>query len=53
MSIEGAVGAVDGVGAATVDIETATVKVDYDDPATMDDIIAAIEGQGYDVPAQG
>ena len=52
-SIETAVGALDGVGEATVDVATATVKVSYDSPATIDGVIAAIEGQGYDVPAQG
>jgi copper chaperone len=53
MSIEGAVNDVDGVGTAIVDIEARTVAIDYDDPATIDGIIAAIEEQGYEVPAQG
>ena len=52
-SIEGAVGGVDGVAKAVVDIEAATVTVGFDSPATMDAIVGAIEQQGYDVPAQG
>ena len=51
-SIEGAVGEVAGVSAATVDIDAATVTVGFDEPATMGAIVEAIEGQGYDVPAQ-
>jgi len=53
MSIEGAVAALPGVESATVDVESATVSVAYADPATLDDIVGAIESQGYDVPAQG
>jgi copper chaperone len=53
MSIEGAVGALDGVAAASVDIDARTVSVTYGDPATRDAIVAAIEAQGYDVPDQG
>ena len=52
-SIEGAVGAVGGVARAVVDIEAATVEVAFDDPATIEDVVAAIESQGYEVPAQG
>lgn len=52
MSIEGAVSAVPGVTSATVDIDGATVAVAFDDPATIDEIVGAIEGQGYEVPAQ-
>ena len=51
-SIEGAVSALDGVASAAVDIESATVSVSYDDPASLDTIVAAIEEQGYEVPAQ-
>jgi len=51
-SLEGAVGAVSGVQSAVVDIEAATVTVGFDDPATMDAIVGAIEDQGYEVPAQ-
>jgi copper chaperone len=53
MSIEGAVGALPGVEHAVVDVEKATISVSFDDPATIDDIVGAIEGQGYEVPAQG
>jgi copper chaperone len=53
MSIEGAVGAVEGVAKAEVTVDRATVDVTFDDPATLDQIVAAIESQGYEVPAQG
>lgn len=49
-SLEGAIGALDGVDEVTVDVPTATISVSYGDPVTMDAIVAAIEGQGYDVP---
>lgn len=49
MSIEGAVGQVAGVTKAEVDVPTTTVTVAFDDPATMEAIVAAIEGQGYEV----
>jgi copper chaperone len=51
-SIEGALNPLPGVDQATVDIPAATVTVDYDESAiTRADIVAAIEEQGYDVPA--
>ena len=53
MSIEGAVGALEGVTKAEVDVPTATVAVTFDDPAGVESIVAAIEEQGYDVPDQG
>jgi copper chaperone len=53
MSIEGAVQALEGVTAATVDVPTATVAVAFDAPASFDAIKDAIEEQGYNVPAQG
>lgn len=53
MSIEGAVGAVEGVAKAEVTVDRATVDVTFDDPATLDQIVAAIESQGYEVPTQG
>jgi copper chaperone len=53
MSIEGAVGGVDGVTNAVVDVSSATVAVAFDDPASFDSIKTAIEDQGYDVPDQG
>jgi copper chaperone len=49
-SLEGAIGDLAGVDRVTVDVPTATIDVSFDDPATMADIVAAIEGQGYDVP---
>jgi len=51
-SIEGAVGALDGVTSAAVDVEQRTVSVEFDAPASVDGIIEAIEDQGYEVPAQ-
>lgn len=53
MSIEGAVGALDGVTRAEVDVASATVSVTFDDPAGIASIVSAIEEQGYDVPEQG
>lgn len=53
-SIEGALQPMAGIDAAEVDIEATTVTVTYDDGAvTRDQIIAAIEEQGYDVPQAG
>ncbi|MEK7252662.1 MAG: cation transporter [Actinomycetota bacterium] len=49
MSLEGALGEVVGVAKAAVDIPSATITVSFDDPATMQDLVAAIEGQGYEV----
>ena len=51
-AIEGAVGALDGVSTAEVNVEQKTVSVAFDSPASVDGIIGAIEDQGYDVPAQ-
>ena len=51
-SIEGAVGSLDGVSNAVVDIEATTVVVAFDDPANLEAIIGAIEDQGYEVPTQ-
>ncbi|MFQ5554093.1 MAG: heavy-metal-associated domain-containing protein [Acidimicrobiia bacterium] len=48
-SIEGAVGELDGVSNVDVSIETRTVDVRYAEPSTRTEIIAAIEGQGYEV----
>jgi len=49
MSLEGALGKVAGVKRASVDVPNATISVAYDSPATMDELVAAIEGQGYEV----
>ena len=49
MSLEGALGEVAGVKQATVDVPTATIEITYEAPATMDDLVAAVEAQGYEV----
>ena len=53
MAIEGAVGLLPGVGRVAVDVPSATVSLAFEPPATLDQIIAAIESQGYSVPARG
>jgi copper chaperone len=52
-SIEGALVAIGAVEDATVDVPARTVTVAYDD-ASVDrgDLVAAIEDQGYEVPAR-
>lgn len=51
-SIEGALQPLAGVQTASVDVPQATVAVTYDpDTVTRDALVAAIEEQGYDVPA--
>ncbi len=51
-SIEGAVGALAGVARVDVAVADRTVAVDYDPAAVARaDIVAAIEDQGYEVPA--
>jgi copper chaperone len=51
-SIEGALNPLPGVDLATVDVEQRTVTVEYDQSAIdRDDIVGAIQEQGYDVPA--
>lgn len=50
-SIEGAVGGLDGVARAEVDIEARTVSVEFDEAVVdMSAIVVAIEDQGYEVP---
>lgn len=49
MSIEGAVGELDGVSKVEVAIDSRTVEVAYDDNVDMNAIVGAIEGQGYEV----
>ncbi len=50
-AIEGALAPLDGVSAATVDVEAREVTVDYDpDTVSREALVAAIEEQGYDVP---
>jgi len=47
-SIEGAVGELAGVESVNVTIDARTVDVSFDETALgMDDIVDAIEGQGY------
>ncbi|MBA3360654.1 MAG: copper ion binding protein [Acidimicrobiia bacterium] len=49
-SIEGAVGALEGVETVKVQIEQRSVDVTYDDAAVeLDAIVTAIEEQGYKV----
>ncbi len=51
-SIEGALNPIEGVESATVDIAARTVTVSYDESAVpRQRLVAAIEEQGYDVPA--
>ena len=49
MSLEDALDKVAGVEQATVDIPSATIAVTYESPATIEDLVAAVEGQGYEV----
>jgi copper chaperone len=49
-SIEEAVGALAGVELVEVGIESKMVEVDFDDASvSRQDIVTAIEGQGYEV----
>ena len=48
-SIEGAVADLDGVDHVEVSIDTRTVDVRFAAPSSQSDIVAAIEGQGYEV----
>jgi copper chaperone len=51
-SIEGALTPLEGVAEAVVNIDAATVTVRFDDRVVgRDEVIKAIEAQGYDVPA--
>ena len=50
-SIEGALGPMDGVESASVDLDTKSVTVTWDpDAVSRDAIVGAIEDQGYEVP---
>ena len=50
VSIEGAVGEVDGVDTVDVAIEARTVAINYDgSDGTFASVVAAIEEQGYEV----
>lgn len=49
-SIEGAVAQLDGVETVKVDLGERNVTIDFDDNLVgLDQIVGAIEGQGYDV----
>lgn len=49
-SIEGALGPMEGVASATVDLESRSVTVTYDTgTVSRDALVTAIEDQGYDV----
>ena len=51
-SIEGALAPLPGVTSARVDIPARTVTVEVDETVTnREQLVAAIEDQGYDVPA--
>jgi copper chaperone len=51
-SIEGALAPLPGVASAWVDVEARTVTVELDESLTdRGRLVAAIEDQGYDVPA--
>jgi copper chaperone len=51
-SIEGALAPLPGVASARVDLEARTVTVEIDERVTdRGRLVAAIEDQGYDVPA--
>jgi copper chaperone len=51
-SIEGALAPLPGVASARVDVEARTVTVEVDEMLTdRGRLVAAIEDQGYDVPA--
>jgi copper chaperone len=51
-SIEGALAPLPGVRSAQVDIDARTVTVEFDQARVeRDQLVAAIEDQGYDVPA--
>ncbi len=52
-SIEGAVGALDGVESVNVEIEPKTVHLTYDESILgLDRVKSAIEAVGYEVPDQ-
>jgi copper chaperone len=51
-SIEGALAPLPGVASARVDVDARTVTVEVDERVTdRGRLVAAIEDQGYDVPA--
>lgn len=53
-AIEGALNPLDGVYAAVVDVAAKRVSVDFDESVIgQDALVAAVEGQGYAVAADG
>ena len=51
-SIEGALAPLPGVASARVDISARTITVEVDETVTdREQLVTAIEDQGYDVPA--
>jgi copper ion binding protein len=50
-SIEGAVGELSGVDKVEVTVDAKTVDVSFDSAVDVDAVVAAIEGQGYEVAA--
>lgn len=50
-SLEGALQPLDGVTAASVSLEQTDVTVEHDRTIDRDQLVAAIEEQGYEVPA--
>ena len=51
-SIEWATSAVPGVVRSEVDVPSATVTLSFESPATLEQIVSAIEDEGYSVPPQ-
>lgn len=52
-SVEGALGPMEGVHGARVDLDNRQVTVDYDESTvSLAVLVGAIEEQGYDVPAR-
>jgi copper chaperone len=50
-NVKRAVGAVSGVGAVEVDVESKTVRVEFEEPATEAAIEAAMDEAGFEVEA--
>lgn len=46
-TIESTVSAIDGVGAADLDLESKRLKIDHDDTVTTDSLVGAITSAGY------
>lgn len=46
-TIESTVSAIQGVGAAVLDLESKTLKVDHDETVTSDSLVGAVAAAGY------